>query len=323
MFALLAAGVMAASSLAPLPHSSDLYVSGFFTSSIQRYRGPFNATPGPRPGPGQSAAFYARPVTRRPWGIAFGPDGNLYVANFGTGSDAIMRVQGPFSTTAGAVSTFVDGGVFFDVAFGTDGNLYAAGRGPVQRYDLITGALIDDFTHGYTLAEVRAIAFGPDGNLYVTNFDSCVSGPVGCIGTRDEIVRFDGLTGAFLDVYVPDDQGGLDSPWDLAFGPDGALFVANAKSEGDGNILRFERSTARRRSVRSPGTPEPFATRPGLMPLAIAFGPDHNLYVSTSNNSGSEGAILRFDGASGAFIDVFVPSVEGGPRGMTFAPGPR
>jgi DNA-binding beta-propeller fold protein YncE len=323
MFELLTTLLLTATTLAPLPHSSDLYVSGFFTSSVQRYRGPLNATPGPRPGPGQSDAIYARPVTRRPWGLAFGPDGNLYVANFGTGSDAIMRVEGPFSATAGTVSTFVDGGAFFDVAFGSDGNLYASGHGAVQRFDIITGARIDDFTHGYTLAEVRAIAFGPDGNLYVTNFDGCVTGPAGCIGTRNEIVRFDGLTGAFLDIFVADGQAGMDSPWDLAFGPDGALFVANAKSDGDGNILRFERSTARRRSVGSPGTSHPFATQPGLFPLAIAFGPDHNLYVSTSESGGSDGAILRFNGTSGAFIDAFVPSVDGGPRGMTFAPGPR
>ncbi|HKR66042.1 MAG TPA: hypothetical protein VJZ00_20085 [Thermoanaerobaculia bacterium] len=320
---LLAALLLAATPLAPLPHSSDLYVAGFFSGSVQRYYGPRSTTAGPRPGPGQSGATYAQPVTRRAWGLAFGPDGNLYVANFGNGSDAIMRVQGPFSATAGTVSTFYDPGAYLDLAFGPDGNLYASARGNVRRFDIITGALIDEFTHGYPLIESRAIAFGPDGNLYVANYDSCVSGPNGCTGWRSEIVRFDGLTGEFLDVFATSGRSGLEQMTDLAFGADGALFVANARNSGDGAILRFDRATVRRRSVSSPGTTSVFATRPGLFPLAIAFGPDHNLYVSADANAGSDGTILRFDGTTGAFIDVYVSSVLGGPRGIAFAPGPR
>ncbi len=307
MLRLFAGLLTAATLLSPLPHSSDLYVSGFFTSSIQRYYGPRSATQGPRSVHGGSGATYAQPVTRRPWGIAFGPDGNLYVANFGEGSDAIMRVQGPFSANAGAVSTFVDAGAFFDVAFGPDGNLYAAGHGPVLRFDIVTGALIGEFTHGHELAEVRGIAFGPDGNLYVANYDS----------VRSEIARFDALTGDFVDVYATTGQAGLGLVWDIAFGPDDALFVAN-----DTNVLRFERPSARTRAVQNHASAV-FATYPGLTPLAIAFGPDQNLYVSSSDSSGSGGSILRFDGKTGMFIDVFVPAVAGGPRGIAFASGPN
>jgi len=320
MIALLAMLVLAATPLAPLPHSSDLYVSGFFTASVQRFYGPRSANSGPRPAPGRSDSFYTMPVARRPWGLAFGPDGNLYVANYGTFSDAIVRVQGPFSMTAGQATTIVDAGRFFDVAFGPDGNLYASGHGPVLRYDIVTGAPLGEFTRGYTLHEARAMAFGPDGHLYIAHYDSCVTGPAGCIGTLGEIVRFDGLTGDFLDVYVHSGQGGLMWPYDLTFGPGGALFVANTTATTH-NILRFDRS-ARVRAVRNGGSAV-FATHPDLYPLALAFGPDYNLYVSTSDNSGSAGAILRFDGRTGAFIDVFVPSVEGGPRGIAFGVGPR
>src|SRR6185436_9630345 len=248
------------------------------------------------------------PVARRPWGLAFGPDGNLYVANFGTGSDALVRVAGPFATTPGTRTTIVDGGAFFDVAFGPDGNLYASGHGPVRRYDLVTGQLIDDFTKGHELFEVHAIAFGPDGDLYVTNYDSCVTGPAGCTGSRSEIVRFDGVTGEFLDTLTTSTDGTV--VWDVAFGPGGALFVATSA-----NILRFDRCPARVRSVRNYGSGV-FASRAGMMPLAIAFGPDRNLYVSDATTN----AILRFDGTSGQFLDTFVANVDGGPRGIAFGP---
>lgn len=322
MFALLAALLLdAATPLAPLPHSPDLYVSGFFSSSVQRFYGPRSANNGARPASALSDAFYVRPVARRPWGLAFGPDGNLYVANYGNGSEAIVRVQGPFSANAGQASVVVDAGRFFDVAFGPDGNLYASGNGPVLRYDIVTGAPLGEFTHGYTLHDARAMAFGPDGNLYIAHYDDCVTGPTGCTGSLGEIVRFDGLTGDFLDVYVHSGQSGLTWPYDLAFGPGGALFVANTTATTN-NILRFDRS-ARVRAVGNAGSAV-FVTHPGLYPLAIAFGPDYNLYVSSnSDNSGSDGAILRFDGRTGAFIDVYVASVEGGPRGIAFGVGAR
>jgi DNA-binding beta-propeller fold protein YncE len=280
-----------------LPHSSDLYVAGFFDASVQRFYGPRSATPG------VALGTYARPVVRRPWGIAFGPDGALWVANQ-AGSPAIVRISGPFSATPGVVETIVQDGAFYDLVFGPDGNLYAAGAGPVQRYDVVTHQLIDSFTHGYALVQTRGIAFGPDGNLYVSNYES---------GVKGEIARFDGSTGDFLDVYVTSGRAGLRAPWKIAFNGRGELLVANWES-GDGNILRFPTSRKQRGE---------FITRPGLQPLYLAIGPDQDVYVSSSDGSGSSGSVLRFDGKTGAFVDVFVPAVTGGPRGLAFAPGPH
>jgi len=286
--------------LAALPHSADLYVSGFFDSSVQRFAGPRSAAPG------AAAGTFAKPVARRPWGLAFGPDGALWVANE-QGAPAIVRISGPFTATPGVVETIVDDGAFYDLAFGPDGNLYAAGAGPVRRYDVVTHQLIDEFTHGYALAQTRGIAFGPDGDLYVSNYEA---------GVKGEIVRFDGITGDFLGVAVANGYGGLRAPWKIAFNGRGELLVANWES-GDGNILRYPARLHRGQTTAA------FITRAGLEPLYLAVGPDRNVYVSTSDNSGASGAVLRFDGRSGAFIDVFVPAVAGGPRGLAFAPGAR
>lgn len=171
-------------------------------------------------------------------------------------ADPVIRLSSSGgNVVASAAVTFVHVRADPPPLLGPDGNLYAAGHGPVLRYDIITGSLIDDFTHGHDLAE------------------------------------------------------------------DGALFVANA-SNTSGNILRFNPPSSRARAVNNFSSAV-FATYPGLTPLAIAFGPDQNLYVSNSDGSGNGGGILRFDGRTGAFIDVFVPAVEGGPRGIVFAPGPN
>jgi DNA-binding beta-propeller fold protein YncE len=302
-----------AATLPSLPHSPDLYVSGFFAPAVFRYYGPRSAVSGPHPIPGRADAQYARGFSRRPWGLAFGPDGDLYVA--GLFSGALTKVRGPFTDSPGASETIVDSGLFYDVAFGPDGNLYASGRGPVQRFDIVTKQLIGDFTHGHDLAEVRGIAFGPDGNLYASNYDD----------GKGEIVRFDGLTGAFLDVYVPDRRGGLRWPWKIAFGPTGELFVANSTPDAN-NILRFASplKSASGFPIVTRGTASAvFISRPNFNPLYLAFGPDRNLYVSDGGSDGSSGNVLRFNGATGAFIDTFVVNVEGGPRGIAFSPGLR
>ena len=57
-------------------------------------------------------------------------------------------------------------------------------------------------------------------------------GPTGCTGSKGEIVRFDGLTGVFLDVYVK-----------IVFGQNGELFIANTTPDGN-NILRIPRGIA-------------------------------------------------------------------------------
>lgn len=307
-----------AATLPSLSHSPDLYVSGFFAATVYRYYGPRSAHRGPRPAPSHTGAVYARPVVRRPWGIAFGPDGNAYVANLSGATPAIVRVDGPFSATPGAIRDFVSAGAFYDVAFGPDGNLYAAGRGPIRRFDLITGEQIDEFTRGYGLTETRGIAFGPDGLLYVSNYDSCSAGPAGCTAARGEIVRFDALSGDFVDVWLSSGQNGLVWPWKIAFSATGELLVVNWSPSAN-NILAIRPQRRQRHDIRRKPLPDGgvFIARDAWSPLYLAVGPDGNVYVSDSTG---EGAILRFDGATGAFLDVFVEGIEGGPRGIAFAP---
>jgi DNA-binding beta-propeller fold protein YncE len=53
----------------------------------------------------------------------------------------------------------------------------------------------------------------------------------------DEVLRYDGATGAFVDVFVAAGAGGLDGPAGMVFGPDGVLHVASVNND---QILRFD-----------------------------------------------------------------------------------
>jgi glucose/arabinose dehydrogenase len=157
------------------------------------------------------------------------------------------------------------------------------------------------------------VVFGPDHNLYVSSFTQ--GGTVG--PGHDTILRYDGSTGAFLGNFADDKS--LTNPRSILFGPDGNLYVAN--KFGAGAVLRFDGTTgAFLDTFVLTGTA-------GLDdPTTMVFGPDGkndgklDLYVGQGTDNSN---VLRFDGATGAFKGVFVPSFAGGLHhvgGMVFGP---
>jgi hypothetical protein len=59
------------------------------------------------------------------------------------------------------------------------------------------------------------LTFGPDGHLYVSS------------GSGHAVLRYDGVSGAFLGEFVTAGSGGLNLPSGLGFGPDGHLYVCD------------------------------------------------------------------------------------------------
>ena len=72
------------------------------------------------------------------------------------------------------------------------------------------------------------VAIGSDGNVYVSSF------------LTDEVIRYDGVTGELIDVFVSAGAGGLSGPRGLAFDADGHLYVASGLT---GDVLRYDRDT--------------------------------------------------------------------------------
>ena len=127
----------------------------------------------------------------------------------------------------------------------------------------------------------------------------------------NDVLRYDGSTGDFLDPFIPAGSGGLTNPDGLAVGSDGNLYVS---SSGTNSILRYDGNTGEFLDAFVPSGSGGLIT-----PHALAFGPDGNLYVSSRDGSD----VLRFDGTTGDFLDEFVPAGSGGlsiAPGMTFGP---
>ncbi len=243
-------------------------------------------------------------------GNVFGPDGNLYVTSRVT--DQVLRYDG---ATGAFLDVFVASGVGgldspWPIVFGPDGHLYVAGNTShnVVRYHGATGELMDVFVAPGAggLQFPKGMTFGPDGNLYVSSADNSATSTV-----PDQVLRFDGTTGAFLDVFVANGSGGLDNPNGLMFGPDGNLYVANTRGDA---VNRYNGSTG--------AFIDAFvASGSGGLdaPNFLVFRPDGLLYVSSQFTH----EVLRYSATTGAFVDRLFPAGAGGldqPFGLSFDP---
>lgn len=233
-----------------------------------------------------------------PWGMAFGPDGKLYVG--GRSSRNIIRFN--IATGDGEVaveSAMGNLGQPMSLAFGSDGTLFATSRlvgdpptsHPVKRFDVATGEFLGDFvTPGSEgLVNANGIAFGPDGNLYVGSAGSA------------EIKRFDGETGAFLDNFVPTGSGGLTNVSQFVFHTDGRLYVGSQQNQ---RILRYDGVTGAFEDIYVAGL--------GASPFGFAFAASGELYVSLNkglNNPGSSVARVTTAGVPVALTLSFPSAV--------------
>jgi DNA-binding beta-propeller fold protein YncE len=241
-------------------------------------------------------AFVTDPTTAAYYGVAFGPDGNLYTSPAsGPNANAIQRFNG---TTGAFLSTFVPAGTINgvrDIVF-HNGYMYVSGEGSseVYKFDATTGAYLGVFASG-NISGSFGLAFGPDGNLYVSGRESA------------SVVEYDGTTGAYIRTFVASGANGMSLPEGLAFDPSGQyLYVA---SSGTNQVLKYNAQTGAFVGVAA-------SDNGGL--TYVKFGSDGLLYVLQNGTS----RVMRFN-ENGTYIDDYVPAGSGGMsygEAMTFGP---
>lgn len=267
--------------------ADDLFVGNFFGSDSKILQ--YNATTG---------AFIGQfgPAVSFPLGAGFGPDGNFYVTNSDT--DTVLRLNGTTGAFMNDFATSVEDAA--GLVFGPNNNLFVVNSsdpGSVTVLNATTGALKTTVDAGGILSDPEGVTIGPDKNIYVANTDN------------NNVLKFNGTTGAFIGKFVKDGSGGLNGPRGVAFGPNGNLFVT---SQSSNQVMEYDGTTGAFIAVFvniASGDPGALS-----LPRDLAFGPDGNLYVGSFGS----GDVFLYNGSTGAFINDFIPAGTGGLGGPTF-----
>lgn len=172
----------------------------------------------------------------------------------------------------------------------------------LHRHDLATGVLLGKIP---AVPGAQSMRYGPDGQLYVVSEKA------------NEVLRFDGQTGAALGVFVGDDPltpadetGGLDGPTAAVFGPTGELLVGSFNTD---SVLRYDGTTGAFLGVLV-GSGAGGLNGPDA---GMVLGPDGALHVPGFYSN----AVHRYDAVTGADLGDFVAPGSGGlsrPRMLRF-----
>jgi len=178
--------------------NGDLLVGDFASDNVLRFD----------PAGSFLGVFASGPTINTPFDVVVGTGGDVFVANAG-GLDTIARLNG----TTGAVvqASFTSGNVTpiggpQYMAFGPNLALTDI-AGHVFRFDSSTGVHVST---SFSFVNPEGVAFAGNGDLYVASFDGISRIPNGMVAP--ELV---------ID--------GLAFPTDIAFGPDGTLYVLSDK----------------------------------------------------------------------------------------------
>jgi sugar lactone lactonase YvrE len=231
-----------------------------------------------------------QPVTglSSPQGLAFAPDGTLFVSDADSNLVLVTDASGSVLGTLGGDSPLADPA---GLAFGPDGSLHVASAGTdsvlVFGRD---GAFAGEIGAEDGLSEPWGLALGLDARLRVASR-----------GT-DRIAVFD-ASGALVDEL--DAAGALDAPLGLCLDGDGLLWVA---SSGNDTVLALDGEGAVVHAFDGDGMLD--------APCDLAFGPDGLLYVSSSGSD----RVLALDAAGHVARTIGEDGGAAGPRGLAFAP---
>lgn len=193
-----------------------------------------------------------------PHGLALDRNGMLFVGTRFNSSVLGRSIRDTTQTAAVASMKIVGtrNGIrdVADVAIGPDGSLYLASYATanIYRFDQslqFKGVFVSG--RSANLTHIHDILFGPDGNLYVSNHNGAVENLYDSrsgvkASDQNSVVRFDGKTGQFMDVFVSGEEPKLGFIGDMTFAPDGTFIVVDCQApivrQYSGTTGAFERS---------------------------------------------------------------------------------
>ncbi len=275
----------------------------------------------------------------RPEGLAFGPDGNLFVDSFATNS--VKEYSGSTGAYLGDFVPSGSNGLSQPVAltFGPDGNLFVGSSSSANLSDSIleyngqTGALISASPELVTAPmfagsppRVTGLAFGQNGLLYVSSSATRVYETALFSG---QVLKYDPQTRT-SNILASYNNSQILSPQDLVFGPDGNLYASNtivfSREIGTPVVVKVNTTTGETPTVVPYQVPLDGLNPPAnflLDPVGLSFAPDGNLLLSSRFYYEPSNSIKKFDVNTGAFISDFIPAGSGGlssPQYLTQSP---
>jgi hypothetical protein len=252
-------------------------------------------------------------------GLAFGPDGNLYLAT--ASQSSILEFDGTTGTFLGTYVAAGAGGLHWagGIRFAPDGDLYVCStrsnqilkyEGPTSPDGVQPGQFLGVFANTQHTSPFN-FDFGPGGNVYV----SCPEG-VNNPATPDSFIdRYYGpsspLAGQFIGTFVANGTGGLNDSRTPLFDQQGNLYVADDHLN---EVLEYQ----------GPNGPNPGAYiqayvttgQGGLAaPNGLAIGPDGNFYASSRDTA----QVLRYAPSSQASFVVTLDSASASQVSVNYA----
>lgn len=244
------------------------------------------------PGSGFTATVAAQAGTtavvvgglQAPRGLAFGPNGDLYVAEAGTGGDEQIEWGPPFrSARLGASGRIlrVDGGRSIAVVSGLQSLALGPGREVVGVQDL---AFVGPMLYA-VVGQMNPLPSGRETRSLLVRL-----GPDGSVETVADLGRFERESD-------PDGARPDSNPFDLVAGPDGSLYVAEA---GANAVLR----------VAPDGQVSPVAVwRDNPVPTGIAFDRSGRAHVSFLSEAPFAVGSARIERLAADGTEVVVPNL--------------
>ena len=237
---------------------------------------------------GSVAAGLSAPVDA---GFGLSPAGNVIASS--QNDNDLVEFDG---TSGSVVKKFFDAcptslSFPFDVITDSSGRVYVScpNSNGIHRFDA------SGFPLGFFVIQGSGGLTSPRGLVFLANGDLVVASLTG------EVLRYDGTTGAFLEVFIDTggNGGGPIDPYGMAV-QNGRLYIA---SFFPSEVREFDAATGDYlQTFISSGAG-------GLAgPTALAFGAGGDLYVTSFNSD----SIKRYDGMTGVFVSDFVPPGSGG-----------